>query len=465
MKFNVVLDKWVPVLKNGELFKVSPIDIFTNEYDSFAGDPVENYCILKFFITLAQSSKQNQPNDVREWWELRNTYHENVLKYIETNSELFEMFGDKPFLQCNEIVGESQVLRLREIFCDGNNAVLFSQQTKFSNTIEQIVIDLIVHQNFSVTFGRSFPLPKSYVYKNSPNGNLNFYATLENIKDTIWYNLFYGENFGQPVWEVGFDQTKVNEFLNQTFPLTTRIKILDNLKEMKYGIGLTYPECVQNSFFSIVEENYKTAKEQRPLSLKDGFKFWNDFTVVISKNNPPNCLMNSKIKSVDAINLNIVGAKLDSNSGYMYTDYIKAGTYEIKSPEKILTPDYISMYSDIVKETNSVIQWFNYAIKSSVERLKKENHKTYMKYKTEKIYEEYVNPITNKLYELIDVNTNILFTYTGTINDKIDWRLKLKEYVRTAISILIKREELILYHTVVTSESYLKIINTLNSKD
>lgn len=465
MKFNVVLDKWVPVLENGSRILVSPKDIFTNEYDSLCGDPVEIYCILKFLIVLSHSSKQNQPNDVQEWRDLKFNFSENVLRYIEENSDKFGMFGDKPFLQDPTLNNFKDVLRLREVYSSGNNPILYSTQAMSVENIEQIIVDLIVHQNFSMTFGRNIPASRSIMYESSTNGNLNFYATLDTIKNTIWYNMFYGVIFGQPVWEVGFDQNKTTDFLNCNFPLTVRLKISEDLKMMAYDKGLIYPENKDNTFFSIVPEKYKAKEVQRPMSIKENFKFWDEFNVILSKNSAPSCLTNEKCRETNILSVCGLGCTVDSNSGFSRTNEFAHFNYEIKSPEKLHDPKFQKFYNNLVTNTESVVEKLKFVIKNSVCKLRASKTAPYTKGDDKDVWSVYVTPITNIFLNLVDKNTNSLLSYIGDDEDVVDWNKQLKKYVDAALSTLISKNQLVLYYNITTSVEFLTIMKTLNQKD
>lgn len=465
MNFNVALDKWIPVLENDSRILVSPKELFTNDYKSLCADPVETYCILKFLIVLSHSSKQNQPNDIQEWRELKNTFSENVLKYIDENSSLFEMFGENPFLQYSTLVYHTDELRLREVYCGGINPVLYQAQTKLTKTIEQIVVDLIVHQNFSMTFARNVPASRAIMYEGSTNGNLNFYATLDTIKNTIWYNMFYGVNFGQPVWEVGFDQTKTTEFLNSNFPLTVKLKITEDLKKMMYEKGLVYPENKDNTFFSIVPEKYKTKEVQRPMSIKENFKFWSDFNIILSKKSAPSCLSDSKCRETKVLNVCGLGCTISSNSGFSRTDDFKHFSYEIKNPEKLHDSKFQKFYQKMVTTTEFVQDRFKFSIKNAVSLLRSKDTVPYTKGEDKEIWSTYVNPITNIFMNLVDKNTDLLLSYAGDEVDELDWNQHLKKYIETALSTIISKNELVLYHNITSSVEYLTIMKTLNKKD
>lgn len=465
MKFNVVLDNWVPVMVNNSRVLVSPKDLFTNDYTSLCADPVETYCILKFLIVLSHSSKQNQPNDIQEWRELKHNFSENVLKYIEENCDMFEMFGDNPFLQYSTLKYHTDELRLREVYSSGNNPILYSTQATPTKNIEQIVVDLIVHQNFSMTFARNFPASRSIMYEGSTNGNLNFYATLDTIKNTIWYNMFYGVDFGQPVWEVGFDQTKTTDFLNCNFPLTVKLKITEDLKYMMYEKGLVYPESTNNTFFSIVPEKYKAKEVQRPMSIKENFKFWSDFNIILSKKSTPSCLSESKCRETKVLNICGLGCTLSSNSGFSRTDDFKHFSYEIKNPEKLNDPKFQKLYHKLVTNTEFVFEKFKNSIKNSVSLLRASNTVPYTKGMDKDIWSMYVNPTTNIFLNLVDKNTDQLLSYTGDEEDEFDWNEHLKKYIEIALSSIISKNELILYHNITTSVEYLTIMKILNKKD
>ena len=473
--FNVVLDKWVPVINtDGNVLCVSPLEIFENDYVSFAGTAVENYCLLRFFIALSQSSEKNQPKDIDEWESLRPIFQKNVINYIDSNKILFYMFGDKPFLQSadNELSPgyKTKKLRLKESMCDGNNPIQFSTQLFEYKNVKDVVLDLIVHHIYSTTFERSFPPSRAMVYKNSPNGNINFYGQLPSLLETIWYNMIYGNNFGKPVWESRFNQSYTSTELNKLCPLTVKIKIFDDLKTMIYQNGLVYNDIVSDdSFYAIVNSNYsekvgntvKSIAISRPMAYKDNFKFWDGFDIILSLSSPPQSLTNFRIKRVSTLTINAVGVQISSNCGFSKTSSIKDYCYEIKNPNKIHTQQYNNFYKKCVAKTNECFEILKDTLSKQVKALRKNDVKKFLKCDDKNINKVYVNPYTSTFFNFIDNESRKLFEYDGTQEDESDWNLILKSVLETSITNLLTDDNFVLYNKVVNSIAWKSIIGGL----
>lgn len=469
--FNVATDKWIPVvLANGSQEQVSPKEIFErDDCISFGGDPVENFCILKFLTVLAQSTPANQPKIFSQWKNLKDTFSENVVNYISENEALFNFFGINPFLQWSFIdKTEWEPLRLREKICSGNNAVLYSEQLETEINIEKIVLDLIVHQNFSVSFGRSFQSPKNCMYKNSPNGNLNFYAELDTCKNTIWFNMSYSttENFGKPIWESGQSQDYTECYLNYMFPATTKIQISEDLKFMKYAKGFDYSDLFnENPFVVHVQEKYKNEITTRPMSVNENFIFWKEYASVLvsTKENLPQIFQNKKLNLVENISLKYLGIKFSSSSGYSYTDQLYEGSYVVSNPGKFEEEQFKNFYKDLVTKTNDVVDVIKSNIRNRVLKMRQDENKFYMKGADKDIYELFVNQHVKNLYKKIDNFSYKIFLYEGSTEDMNSW----KEILSTCVEeILYKfQEDVLMYHYLTTSIEYFKLKNIFKKEE
>lgn len=451
-KMNVVDVKWIPVVnKKDQKEYVNIKDIFENDYKTFGGDPVENYSLLRFLIVLAQSNVKNQPTCISEWRELRNTFSENVLEYLSEKHNLFELTGEAPFLQDISLKNsELFELILREKFAYGNNAVTYTNQIKKEYSVNDVILDLIVLQMFSVNLSlfRSCPPSRSLVYKTSPNGNLNFYGELDTIKDTIWYNMSYGVEFGYPVWESGFDQNKTNEFLNKQFPLTYRILFNENITKMASGKGLDYVENVNNnSFFSMTKETFKAEKVDRPMPCKESFKFFEGFDILLSTQNQPNCLKQERTKLVSNLNIISIGFVLSSNSGFFSTKEMKFDSYEVKNPEKTSNTSYIKFYRDCVTTTNDTKNELDKLLYIVFKILRNNKNKNFLKGDDKSFKENYVNKHIRQYYSEVEKKVNYLFSCDGTDEDKSFWTKTLSNIVESILSeIVLKYGELAHQH-------------------
>ena len=78
--YNVLDEKWMPVNDvSGAVKYISPFDLFNSpsSYVGFAGDPVENYSMLRFCCVLSQSSKQSQAVSVGQLNAFQPTSYKN----------------------------------------------------------------------------------------------------------------------------------------------------------------------------------------------------------------------------------------------------------------------------------------------------------------------------------------------------------------------------------------------------
>lgn len=447
--FNLVDDRWIPVTTiNMNIERLSLMGLFTRrDVVEFEGDSIEKYALLRFCGAIAQSSNKCQPSDILEFKNLRNTYSEYVVEYLQNNRDLFWMDGDKPFMQTNtktETDGkDKQVeLQLREKYACGNNTIVYQKQYKKQFTIEEIVLDLIVHQVFSVTFGKTGAVPsRALMYATSPKGNINIYAKLDNLLDSIWYNMKYGVVFGKPVWETRFSEKYINTALNKQVPLTVRISISDDLKTMSYSKGLPYSENIDDTTnFIQNKEKFQNIEVQRPMSTSSSNRFWKDFEAVISAETGtivPKILEARRLKLVDNITINTIGYELKASMGLYSTVCVNTSSYSIKDPAKIETDEFKEAYVKSCKLATDICTFIKKSLNSALY-----SHITVTK-KNSKLYR-----ITNKLMTIfeneLDLNSNVLFEMTNNIDIN-----KWKTIIRNAIHGLIDNVEE--HHGIVAS--------------
>jgi len=95
-RFNLVDDGWIPVEGRG---RVSLEDVFSDTtLMSLGGNAVQKLAILKLLLAIAQTV--TTPTDDAEWKELGSQgLGERCVDYVREKRELFNLYGDKPFLQ------------------------------------------------------------------------------------------------------------------------------------------------------------------------------------------------------------------------------------------------------------------------------------------------------------------------------------------------------------------------------
>lgn len=409
--FNVAKDAWMPVLdKKGKMSYISPIELFSGEYAEFAGDEKENYVMMLFCENVVHSSDGCQPADIVEWREMKGIIAERAVKYLTNNIDLFWMRGDKPFLQDATLVDNEDIkyesIRISEKTPSSNGAIINTNQiTKYTDW-RDIVLELLVHQTFSVVFGKSKAVPSRWcMYLNSPNGNYNFYVTTDNLVDSVWLNLVYGVKFGRPVWETELN-SDVTAYCSKLIPLSVRIYISDDMTEMKYTRGLDYPEYISdNSHVHVTIEKYKTDTVTRPMGTPPSMRMWREFNSILESDVKPiqlNDFKGKRFKGLDTVTIHGLGVTYKSSSGLYYTESITSSYYEIKNPSKLSDEEYRKMYSICVKQVTDVCSLVGDAL-SCV------NTK-----KTKLIKPHERTDITRYLLKCLDAQSSNLFDYTST---------------------------------------------------
>lgn len=405
--FNVASDKWMPVISlDGKFMYVSPIELFSGEYESFAGHEIQNYVMMLFCEAVVHSADGCQPADMSEWRELKSVFAERAVKYLESHLDLFWMRGDKPFLQDATLLRDDSVkyerIRLNENTPSNNGAILNTNQLASYTEWKDIVLDLIVHQTFSVVFGKSKAIPSRWcMYANSPNGNYNLYVTSDTVKNSIWMNLAYGVDFGRPVWETRLD-SDVRSYVGGLIPLTVRVYISDDFKNMKYTKGLDYPNYGFNGSHLFLT---KVGKEERPFGVFSNMQFWKEFNSIIKADDrdKPIQLRENRFRGIDYVAIHGLGITYKSSMGLYSTKSISTSMYAIKSPDKLGGDEYKKMYHACVNQSTKIFE----LISEALQYVNRKNMmfipsigKTYIK----AMYWKYLDERSFELFEYSNVN-------------------------------------------------------------
>lgn len=110
MTFNLIDEPWIPVIG---WKRVSLKQIFSDETISgLAGTPLEKIAVLKLLQAISQAS--DTPADTQEWRKRGAdllAFGKTCNAYLEKNHEVFDLYGDKPFLQVKAVTEAKKYLR------------------------------------------------------------------------------------------------------------------------------------------------------------------------------------------------------------------------------------------------------------------------------------------------------------------------------------------------------------------
>ena len=223
-RFNLVDEPWIPINDHP---RVSLRELFSNPgLKSLNGNAIQKLALLKLFLAIAQVAYT--PSDDQEWQALGSLGLANTcLEYLETNKDLFWLYGEKPFLQKPDLVdkrtlkGESVPVSVlgRDYLPDltsENDTLLFESQREQVLSDAEKAVFIVTLMNYSLggkRIAKGVPpwtdgyAGKTNSAKGAPSignyeGYLNSHILGEFLLDTIWLNLFTRDQLEKyPHWK------------------------------------------------------------------------------------------------------------------------------------------------------------------------------------------------------------------------------------------------------------------------
>lgn len=391
--FNLVHDKWIPVEGQG---KHSLYEVFSNPLlQSIGGNPLQKMSVYKLLFLIAQHSCGLLTES-----ELRKIGKEGIaekcIEYVEKNSSLFELYGDKAFLQYPEIEHNDKI-KYQTMYIDyipdlasDNDSLVKETQTKTSFSDADKALYLITLLSYALG-GKRVTNPKEYLSsaeqddrrqnaKPSPslsNGTKGYVQTIllgRSIIETVFLNFFTKEDLSLmnisnlesclPPWEKmpTFESSDYNNAYKKSFTAwfmpMTRAVLFGGNNTLKYCEGLKYTEEWHDPFLT---ESDKYGKKETVDVLK---KPWNQIQALLAE---VYCAEKSKSKC-PAVSLHYIRAKestdyfsiwtgglgMDAHVGDQYVknenDYLESC---VTFSSDLLGEDFFSRYCSIIDKGNS----------------------------------------------------------------------------------------------------------------
>jgi CRISPR type I-E-associated protein CasB/Cse2 len=234
MEFNLVTEKWLPVLyRDGHSEMVSLDGIFkdAHDIDILSGPVYEQASLLMLLAGIAQVSLGRLRNRV-EWEESQGKVAESARRYLKAHQGEFDLWDEKrPFGQIAGYseqktddgktieIGNRSAFRLSFSHASGHNHTLYDMEARFNGQKRQmsnaeIARGLLNVQSFDVAGlvkakGGGW---RGYVNNLTPaplNKRLITMVWGKNLLDTIWLCLVSDEDIGfealgRPFWETQF---------------------------------------------------------------------------------------------------------------------------------------------------------------------------------------------------------------------------------------------------------------------
>lgn len=351
--FNLVTDPWIEVQSGSA---VGLMEIFSNpQTPMLAGAPIEKLSIFKLLLAVAQEAYA--PSTEAEWATRGlEFFRAEVLRYLENHRSLFDLYGDRPFLQYPELEGRCRDAYIGNFLphvASGNTTVLFDSQQPEPLSHAARARLLVSQQGFS--FGgkkpdNSFTLTQGYEGKSktakagSSLGFMgflhNFWIDKESISKSVWLNLFSAEaarsylnkKVGSAPWvnrPAGEDCQVARDlkasYMGRLVPLGRFCLIKDD--NLLITEGVSHP-----SYLEGVSDPSVALKPGKPkpkiLWVNPEIKPWRQLPALLSylgKNNegfdcPQIRLVSSRIKdaNLEMISLWSCGTAVRSNAGEQY---------------------------------------------------------------------------------------------------------------------------------------------------
>ncbi|SET13493.1 type I-E CRISPR-associated protein Cse1/CasA [Thorsellia anophelis] len=383
--FNLIDDPWIPIADIG---LVSLLDIFTQpRYKMIGGNPIQKLAIFKLLQAIAQAAKT--PKDQSEWQELgQHGLAELVCKYLEKNSDKFNLYGNQPFLQMPSI-SKAEIKSFGTLIPEiatGNTTVLTQSQTERALTDAEKALLIVVQMAFALGGKKTdnrVVLTPGYTGKSKENGKptsgkpgpsiahmglLHTYGLGSSLMETIWLNLFthdeiselsfYSNGLGTAPWEKMPEgencSTAIdlkNSLMGRLIPLCRFCLLTDEGIHYSEGIAhLNYKEGIYDPSIA-VDLSGKEVKTRWCDPDKRPWRYLTSFLSFIDTNNSSrfDCiqlrLFLKKAKHKDqAISIWSGGLRVSSNAGEQYVSGMD---------------DFIESLSSLIPSQTGEI-WFKY---------------------------------------------------------------------------------------------------------
>lgn len=354
-RYNLIDEKWIPVAEKG---CVNLKTIFSDEtITALGGTPIEKIALFKFFLAIAQSA-YTPKNEVQ--WENygMKKMQITILDYLQAHHEEFWLYGEKPFLQMNEIV-KAKIKDFGVVqpsIASGNTTLITQIQTEKLLDDSRKALLLLSLMGFA-TGGKktdnsivlSTGYTKKYNAKGKPSsgrfgpslafmGLLHNFIFFDSIMQSVYLNMFseegiqemgmYPNGVGIAPWEKmpqGEDdeiaRNLSHSYMGRLIPLSrfilleeTGLHYSEGIVHLNYADGVVDPSVAVN--FGKKTKVLWVDPEKRPWrqmpALLAFMKAENSFNCFQLKNAINHC------KWVDSFTIWSGGLRVSSNAGEQY---------------------------------------------------------------------------------------------------------------------------------------------------
>lgn len=269
---DLTTDPWVPIIRHdGRKESVSLITIFQEgeQIRDLAVNPPQRIALMRLLICITQAALDG-PEDEEDWSKSKDLIPGAVSAYLEQWKSVFNLFGERPFLQATEIkpINNATLDKLDFSLSAGNNSTLFDHHANplgRPHSSAWIAIMLVTFQCFSpggligTTHWGAGTTTKTSEHAPAIEGSLlHTFLRGEDFLTTVWMNLLTrvmidqlpGMVFGIPVWEnrgvaegdSDESASSVSSYLGRLVPLSRAIALYPGSQTLTLANGLAYPK-------------------------------------------------------------------------------------------------------------------------------------------------------------------------------------------------------------------------------
>lgn len=346
--FNLVDENWISTTSG----LVSLRTIFSNyQILDLVTNSVDRISLLKFLLAIVHTAWT--PKDKNEW--KTGGVKELSLKvceYLNCKKELFDLYGETPFLQYPELVKISEPTNIENMSLEistGNNVVLWNSQRQKTNvewTNSEKVMVLLSTIGFGLagqgeaekkqsSKGKSRAKEGPFLEK---SGVFHYFLLGQTILETLWLNLWTLEdinkqkNFtaglGLPPWEKdpdkpGLKDMKTFSYIDTLLPMNRFCFYGENNKFYCFE-GVKFPETVRIPTMAYLpsnkknkskktdmdaQENVNNISDMEPIETRTEKRAWNFVEAVLTS-------INKKTKNWECVHLENIWGRAQANGSF-----------------------------------------------------------------------------------------------------------------------------------------------------
>lgn len=310
---NLIGDPWIPVIfEDGQSSLTGLLDFFekSSAIQDLTVNPPQRISLMRLLICIVQAALDG-PEDEKEWLECQDKIVPESIKYLDEKSELFDLFGDQPFMQIKELKADKTV-PLDKLDCclaSGNRSTLFDHEAIPSGrwkTSDLQTINLLTFLNFSTggKIGQGIWRQNKYNHSTFQAPCIKSAHTFirgRNILETIYFNLltkkkimsFPNGKWGNPVWEIfpkspddkGSFENAAETYMGRLVPLSRFINLSEG-SETECIISPTFKKYIITHLPSFREPSTTVviSRQEKPyyLPVSSEKHIWRDLSSVLN---------------------------------------------------------------------------------------------------------------------------------------------------------------------------------------